>query len=135
MLNFAALKKNGRPGCTSLPAGDRKGRTYSSDGCDHVRPRSASARRDPRAGRSPSSTRRDVMNAEDRRFLCTALGFTVVLLRGDKLQAGERAARAHGIAALIEAFIRDAAEPALIDRMAAAISALGRDRRSAPSRI
>ena len=66
------------------------------------------------------------MDNETRRFICNALAFTVVLLRSGTLPAGDQAACAHGLAGLIEAFCREAPEPALADRMAAAIVAVSR---------
>lgn len=66
------------------------------------------------------------MDAANRRFLCTALGFTVMLLRGETIPDGERAARALGIAGLIEAFCREAGDAAVVDRMAVAIAGISR---------
>jgi hypothetical protein len=64
------------------------------------------------------------MDADDRRYLCTALGFTVVLLRGDALSPGAQAARAHGIAQLIDAFCQETDAATLLDRMTAGFVAI-----------
>ena len=66
------------------------------------------------------------MDNETRRFLCNALAFTVVLMRGGAVPPGEQTARAYGLAGLIEAFCREAPDPKLVDRMAAAIIAVSR---------
>lgn len=67
------------------------------------------------------------MDIADRRTLCTALGFAIVLLRGGEISPGQQAARAHALASLIDAFCQDAAQPALIDRMALAMAGINRD--------
>jgi hypothetical protein len=66
------------------------------------------------------------MDSEDRRFICNALGFTLMLMRTGALPAGEQLARARGLAGLIEAFCREAPKPKLLDRMAATIAAVSR---------
>ncbi|HEU0118286.1 MAG TPA: hypothetical protein VFR09_06600 [Alphaproteobacteria bacterium] len=46
------------------------------------------------------------MSPTDIRLLCTALGFTAVVMQGDKISSAEAPSRAAGFAELIEAFCR-----------------------------
>jgi hypothetical protein len=66
------------------------------------------------------------MTPADLRLLCTALGFTAVVMRGEKLPKKEGALRATGFANLIEEFCR-ASVPEALDRTASVDPCRGSD--------
>lgn len=75
------------------------------------------------------------MKATDRRFLCTALGMTIILLRNGSIPPGDQTVHALGIADLIELFCRATEQRpsgedriALANRMATVIADIIREK-------
>lgn len=78
----------------------------------------------------PPGKRPEPMTPADLRLLCTALGFTAVVMRGEKLPKKDGALHATGFANLIEEFCR-ASVPEGLDRTAS-VDRAGSDPGSIP---